>query len=72
VTRVETNVQVMVGGFYVTSGLAHLHHQLGGWLIRTCGSDTALVHSSVTGRTLVLYHGTTFQRVIVTTARSGC
>lgn len=72
VTRIETNVQVMVAGVYATSGLANLHRRLPGWRVRTCGSDRALVHSSTTGQTVLLYHDTTFQRVIVTTARSGC
>ena len=72
VTRIETNVQLTIAGAYPTSGLARLHRRLPAWHIRTCGSDRALVHSSPTGQTLVLYHNTVFQHVIVTTAQSGC
>jgi hypothetical protein len=63
--------------YNVQNAGAEAQHLLGlvrlpGWRVRTCGSDRALVHSSPTGQTLVLYHGAAFDHVIVTTARSGC
>ena len=72
VTRIESNVQLTVAGVIAFRGLASLRRMLPGWRIRTCGASRALVHSSPAGRTLVIYRGAVFQRVIVTTARSGC
>ena len=72
VTRIESNVQLTVAGVIAFRGLASLRRSLHGWRIRTCGATRALVHSSPAGRTLVVYRGAAFQRVIVTTARSGC
>jgi len=72
VTRIESNVPLTVAGVVVFRGLASLQRGLPGWHIRTCGAARALVHSSPAGRTLVIYRGAAFQRVIVTTARSGC
>ncbi|HEY2307699.1 MAG TPA: hypothetical protein VGI05_17645 [Streptosporangiaceae bacterium] len=72
VTRIESNVQLTVAGVIVYRGLASLRRSLPGWRIQACGTTRALVHSSPAGRTLVAYRGAAFQRVIVTTARSGC
>jgi hypothetical protein len=72
VTRIESNVQLTVAGANASSGLASLRRRLPGWRVRTCGATRALVRSSPSGRTLVIYRGAAFQRVIVTTARSGC
>ena len=72
VTRIESNVPLTVAGVIVYRGLASLRRSLPGWRTRTRGATRALVHSSPAGRTLVVYRGGAFQRVIVTTARSGC
>jgi hypothetical protein len=72
VTRIESDLQLTVTGAPVSSGLASLRGRLPGWRLRPCGANRALVHSSPGGRTLVLYRGAAFQRVIVTTAQSGC
>jgi hypothetical protein len=72
VTRIDTDVELTVAGAIASSGLASLHRRLPGWRIQTCGATRALVHSSPAGRTLVIYRGAAFQRVVITTARSGC
>ena len=72
VTRIETDLQLTVTGTAASSGLASLRRKLPGWHVRTCGATRALVHSSPGGRTLVVYRGAAFQRLIVTTARSSC
>ena len=72
VTRIESDLELTVAGADASSGLASLHRRLPSWRVRTCGPSRALVHSSPAGRTLVIYRGAAFQRVIVTTARSGC
>jgi hypothetical protein len=73
VTRIESNVQQLtVAGVIVYRGLASLRRSLPGWHILTCGATRALVYASPAGRTLVACRGAAFQRVIVTTARSGC
>ena len=72
VTRIESDLQLTVAGADASSGLASLHRRLPGWRIQTCGATRELVHTSPGGRTLVVYRGAAFQRVIVTTARSSC
>jgi hypothetical protein len=72
VTRIESDVELTVAGTPASSGLASLRRLLPGWRDRTCGATRELVHSSPDRRTLVIYRGAAFQRVIVTTARSGC
>jgi len=72
VTRIDSNVELTIAGVPAPSGLVSLHRRLPGWRIQTCGATRALVHSSPAGRTLVIYRGAAFQRVIVTTTRSGC
>ena len=72
VTRIDSNVELTLAGAIASSGLASLHRRLPGWRIQTCGATHALVHSSTAGRTLVIYRGAAFQRVIITTALSGC
>jgi len=72
VTRIDSDVGLTVAGAIASSGLASLHRRLPGWRIQTCGATRALVHSSPAGRTLVIYRGSAFQRVVITTARSGC
>jgi len=72
VTRIDSDVELTIAGAIASSGLASLHRRLPGWRIQTCGATRALVHSSPAGRTLVIYRGAAFQRVIITTARSGC
>ena len=72
VTRIDSNVELTLAGAIASSGLASLHRRLPGWRIQACGTTRALVHSSPAGRTLVIYRGAAFQRVIVTTTRSGC
>jgi hypothetical protein len=72
VTRIESNLQLTVEGANASGGLASLRRRLPGWRIQTCGATRALVHTSPGARTLVIYRGAVFQRVVVTTARSGC
>lgn len=72
VARIETDVDVKMRGGYMSFGFARFRQRLPGWHVSTCGSGRALVHSSSTGRTLVLFHGSTFQRIVVTAARTGC
>jgi hypothetical protein len=72
VTRIETDIDVKMRGGYMTFDFARFRQRLPGWHVRTCGSDRALVHSSSTGQTLVLFKGSTFQRIVITAARSGC
>lgn len=72
VTRIESDVQLTVAGAPAPSGLASLRRRLPGWRLQACGAARALVHSSPGGRTLIVYRGTAFLHVIVTTARSGC
>lgn len=69
---VESDLPLTVAGAPASRRLASLRLRLPGWRIRACGPNRALVHSSPAGRTLVIYRGEAFQRVIVTTARSGC
>ena len=71
VTRIQSNLPLTIAGAAVSSGLA-LRRTLPGWRLQTCGTSRALVHSSPSGRTLIVYRGAAFRRVIVTTARSGC
>jgi hypothetical protein len=72
VTRIDSNVELTVAGAVASSGLASLHRRLPGWSIQRCGATRALIHSSQAGRTLVIYRGAAFQRVVITTARYGC
>lgn len=72
VTRIESDLPLTVAGAPASSGLASLRLRLPGWRIGACGPSRALVHISPAGRTLVIYRGAAFQRVIVTIARSGC
>jgi hypothetical protein len=72
VTRIESDLELTVAGAPVSSGLASLRHRLPGWRLRTCGATRALAYSSPAGRTLVVYRGAAFQRVIINTTRSGC
>jgi len=72
VMRIDSNVELTIAGAPASSGLASLHRRLPGWHIQTCGATRALVHRSPAGRTLVIYRGAAFQRLVITTARSGC
>lgn len=72
VTRIESDVDLSVAGASVSRGLDTLRRALNRWRVQPCGATSALVHSSPGGRTLVVYHGPAFQRVIITTERSGC
>jgi hypothetical protein len=72
VTQIESDLPLTVAGAPVSGSLVSLRHMLPGWRLQACGTSRALVHSSPGGRTLIVYSGAAFQRVIVTTARSGC
>lgn len=72
VTRIDSDLPPTVAGAIASRWLAILRGRLRRWRIRTCRATRALVHSSPGGRTLVVYRGAAFQRVIVTSARSGC
>lgn len=72
VIRIETDLNVMLHGGYMTFDFARFRQRLPGWHVRTCGSDKALVHNSATGQTLVLFHGSAFHRIVLTAAHSGC
>ncbi|MGO9753164.1 MAG: hypothetical protein ACLP8S_31860 [Solirubrobacteraceae bacterium] len=72
VVAIESNVPgLTINGAYASRGFTSLRKKLHGWSTRTCSQTHELVHSSVTGTTMVVY-GSNFERLVVTTEPASC